>query len=222
MTIAASFDTDAARMWGAAQGDEFYRKGAHVQLGPGINVARIPLNGRNFEYISGEDPVLGARMVAPAIRGIQSQGVVANAKHWVQNNQEENRGSVNELVDERTRFEYYYPPFEAAVRAGVGSFMCSYNRINGNWSCENSGRSRSTIYTYFTYILLCIHISIHAYIHARTHTYTLSLLDVYTLFLSLHFISLSLCLTPLFSALSFCAVTVWPFASLYLALRLFQ
>lgn len=63
---------------------------------------------------------------------------MANAKHWVMNNQETDRGTVDENVDERTRFEIYYPPFEGAIEAGVGSFMCSYNKINGNWSCENN------------------------------------------------------------------------------------
>jgi len=138
MTIGASFDVDIAREWGEAMGKEFFEKGANVQLGPGMNVARIPRNGRNFEYMSGEDPFLGATMVGPAIQGIQSTGVVANAKHWVNNNQETDRGpiyGVNEVVDERTQWEIYFPPFEAAVKAGVGSFMCSYNQVNGKYAC---------------------------------------------------------------------------------------
>ena len=106
-------------------GKEFFDKGANVQLGPGMCITRVPRNGRNFEYISGEDPVLGAELVGPVIEGIQSQGVIANAKHWVQNNQETDRGDVDENVDERTQFELYYPPFEAAAAAGVGSVMCS-------------------------------------------------------------------------------------------------
>merc|ERR1740117_2175090 len=103
-----------------------------------MNVARVPRNGRNFEYRSGEDPFLGAAMVGPAIQGIQSAGVVANAKHWVQNNQETDRGpvaGVDAVVDERTQWEIYYPPFEAAVKAGVGSVMCSYNKVNGKPAC---------------------------------------------------------------------------------------
>jgi beta-glucosidase len=106
-------------------GKEFFDKGANVQLGPGMCITRVPRNGRNFEYISGEDPVLGAELVGPVIEGIQSQGVIANAKHWVQNNQETDRGDVDENVDERTQFELYYQPFEAAAAAGVGSVMCS-------------------------------------------------------------------------------------------------
>jgi beta-glucosidase len=108
-----------------------------VQLGPGLCLARIPQNGRNFEYLSGEDPFLGYTLVKPAVQGIQSQKVVANAKHWILNDQETNRMAVSAEADERTRFEMYYPPFEGAIEADVGSFMCSYNKINGDWSCEN-------------------------------------------------------------------------------------
>lgn len=144
LTVAASFDVAMAGLWGAGMGKEFFDKGANVQLGPALCVARIPVNGRNFEYLSGEDPFLGYTMVQPVIRGIQGNGVVANAKHWVNNNQETNRQSVSENVDERTRFELYYPPFEGAIAAEVGSMMCSYNRIStrsdrlGNWSCVST------------------------------------------------------------------------------------
>jgi len=137
LTIAASWDVDAVFEWGQGMGKEFYDKGSNVQLGPGLCLARVPLNGRNFEYLSGEDPFLGYTLAKPAVWGIQSQKVVANAKHWVLNNQETARESVSEEADERTRFEMYYPPFEGAIEAGVGSFMCSYNKINGVWSCEN-------------------------------------------------------------------------------------
>lgn len=123
--------------WGDGMGKEFFAKGANVQLGPGVCLARVPRNGRNFEYLSGEDPFLGFVLVQPVIKGIQSHNVVANAKHYVQNNQETDRSAISELVDERTRFEMYYPVFEGAVKAGVGSMMCSYNKINGVWSCEN-------------------------------------------------------------------------------------
>jgi len=80
-------------------------KGANVLLGPGMCVARFPRNGRNFEYASGEDPYLGYIMVQPVVKGIQSMGVMANGKHWVNNNQEINRTSNNAIVDERTRYE---------------------------------------------------------------------------------------------------------------------
>ena len=91
--------------------------------------------GRNFEYISGEDPYLGWAMVQPLVAGIQSNNVVANAKHWVMNNQESNRHGDTAVVDERTRFELYYPPFAGAVQAGVGSIMCSYNLIQAVCVC---------------------------------------------------------------------------------------
>ena len=96
-------------------GSEFYGLGANVQLGPGLCVARIPTGGRNFEYLSGEDPYLGSVLAGPVIVGIQSQGVIANAKHYVDNNQETERFGITEVVDERTQWEVYYPPFQAAV-----------------------------------------------------------------------------------------------------------
>ena len=82
MTVGATFDRELAQQWGEAMGAEFAGKGATVQLGPGLCLARVPVNGRNFEYLSGEDPWLGRAMVEPVVRGIQSQRVIANAKHW--------------------------------------------------------------------------------------------------------------------------------------------
>lgn len=138
LTVGATFDQDLALQFGAAMGEEFFGKGSNVQLGPGVCLARVPTNGRNFEYISGEDPFLGYTMVQPVIKGIQSKNVIACTKHYVMNNQETDRGDVNAVVDERTRFEMYYPPFEGAIAAGSGSIMCSYNKINGRWACENN------------------------------------------------------------------------------------
>lgn len=137
INIGATWDVDLASLWGSAMGEEFRLKGANVQLGPGVNVHRVPLCGRNFEYVSGGDPFLGYTLIQPVVRGIQAAGVIATVKHYVQNNQETDRGDVNEIVDDRTRHEIYYPPFLGAVEAGVGAFMCSYNKINGAWSCEN-------------------------------------------------------------------------------------
>jgi len=136
LTIAASWDRQLAEAWGKAMGKEFRDKGANVQLGPGLNVARVPGGGRNFEYMSGEDPLLGAQLASQTIRGIQSNGVIATAKHFILNNQEDQRGNMSSNIDERTLMEIYYPPFKAAIDAGVGSFMCGYNRINGTWACE--------------------------------------------------------------------------------------
>ena len=137
MTIGSTWDRDLAEQWGSAMAQEFWEKGSNIQLGPGMNLARVPQCGRNFEYISGADPLLGYEMTGPVIKGIQSQGVIANAKHYLNNNQEINRDTVNENVDERTEHELYMRPFVGAVNAGVGSFMCSYNLINGRWACEN-------------------------------------------------------------------------------------
>lgn len=144
-TVSASWDRDVLFMWGEAMGGEFYDKGANVQLGPGMNLARVPTGGRNFEYLSGCDPYLGYALVQHAIEGIQSKGVIANAKHWVENNQETDRETVSEEVDERTRHELYYLPFKGSVEAGVGSFMCSYNKINSAWSCENDQTLRQDL-----------------------------------------------------------------------------
>jgi len=143
LTVAATWDVDMATLWGQAMGKEFFDKGANVQLGPGVCVARVPHNGRNFEYVSGEDPCLGATMVGPVISGIQSTGgVIANVKHFVDNSQETDRMRISEEVGERPQFELYYPPFEAAIKAEVGSLMCSYNKINGTYSCENPNTLR--------------------------------------------------------------------------------
>ena len=89
--------------------------------------------------MSGESPFLGSVMVGPAVQGIQSNGVIATAKHYILNNQEWCRGNVSADVDERTIMEIYQPPFAAAIAAGVGSIMCGYNRINGVWVCEALG-----------------------------------------------------------------------------------
>ena len=94
-----------------------------------------PYNGRTFEYISGEDPVLGSTLVGPAIDGMQLNSM-AIAKHYILNNQETDRSGVNELVDEKTIMELYSPPFEVAAKHKVAGYMCAYNRINGKWACE--------------------------------------------------------------------------------------
>lgn len=138
LTVGATWDRILARKFGEAMGKEFYDKGANVLLGPGLCLARIPVNGRNFEYTSGEDPFLGNHMVQHIVGGIQSQNVIATAKHYSMNNQETDRELDSAEIDERTRFEMYYPPFEGAIQAGVGSIMCSYNKVNGDWSCENN------------------------------------------------------------------------------------
>jgi beta-glucosidase len=108
---------------------------SHISL---LILARVPTAGRNFEYLSGEDPVLGAILVDPIVRGIQENGLIATAKHFINNEIEDHRMLVSANVDERTQFELYYPPFESAINAGVLSVMCSYNRINDVYACQNN------------------------------------------------------------------------------------
>ena len=134
---ASTWDPAMQRRLGRAIGVEAYAKGINVMLGPGMNIARTPYNGRNFEYF-GEDPYLAASTATAFIRGIQDNPVLASAKHYALNNQETDRMAVDVRVDERTRREIYLPAFEAAVKkADVGSVMCSYNRVGGTYACEN-------------------------------------------------------------------------------------
>jgi beta-glucosidase len=140
IALAASFDVAAARRYGATAADEARDRGVDVLLGPAMDLVRTPLAGRGFETISGEDPLLGARLGAAWIRGAQARGVVATAKHYVAYNQETSRygpAAVNAVVDERTLRELYLPAFEAAVDAGVGTVMSAYNRINGRYADES-------------------------------------------------------------------------------------
>jgi len=137
LSVAASWDVDAMYKWAQAMGLEFKQKGANVFLGPGIGIARVPNAGRNFENLCGEDPVLGAALVKNVVKGIQDNGIIAAAKHFINNEIETDRKKVSANVDERVRFELYYVPFQAAIDAGVLSVMCAYNRINDVSACEN-------------------------------------------------------------------------------------
>jgi beta-glucosidase len=132
---AATFDPDLIERWGVAMGEEFYNKGTNIQEGPGVNVARIQHNGRNFEYMSGEDPVLGSALLPRVVNGIQ-QNVMAITKHYIGNTQETDRTTVNEIVSEKLLMELYGPPFAAAVATSAG-VMCAYNLVNGVYACEN-------------------------------------------------------------------------------------
>ena len=108
----------------------------NVGLGPGMDMDRLLYNGRTAEYYS-EDPYLAGRIAASEIQGIQGQHVIATAKHYVLNDQETHRDSVNVVVSERAAREIYLPPFEASVKqGGAGAIMCSYNRIGGRYACE--------------------------------------------------------------------------------------
>jgi beta-glucosidase len=137
--IAQSSSWDPHLQWrfGAALGWQAWHKGINVQLAPGVEIDRVPLNGRNFEYMS-EDPYLTGQGAVAEVRGIQSNPVIATVKHYVANSQETNRMTVSSDVDQRTLEEIYTAPYEAAVKQGhAGSVMCSYNRINGTYACEN-------------------------------------------------------------------------------------
>jgi beta-glucosidase len=135
--LAASWDTDLARKLGASLGRDARARGVNFLLGPGVNIARSAIAGRNFEYLS-EDPYLNATLVVPFIEGVQSQGVIATVKHYALNDQEFNRHNGSSDVDERTLREIYLPAFEAAVtRAHVDAVMNSYNLVNGVHATQN-------------------------------------------------------------------------------------
>lgn len=135
--LASSYDRELLRELGETLGKECQAENVAMLLGPGLNIKRSPLCGRNFEYFS-EDPFLAGQLGAAYIRGLQSQGIAACCKHFAANNQETARVSGSSQVEERTLREIYLPAFEAAVKeGGVRSVMCSYNRINGTFSSEN-------------------------------------------------------------------------------------
>ena len=135
--LAATWDTDFARQLGESLGRDARARSVNFLLGPGVNIARSPLSGRNFEYLS-EDPFLNAALVVPFIQGVQSQGVVATVKHFALNDQEFNRHNASADVDERTMREIYLPAFEAAVtKAHVDAVMDSYNLVNGVHATQN-------------------------------------------------------------------------------------
>jgi beta-glucosidase len=137
IALAASWDPDLATKFGQVLGSEVAARGEHVVEGPGVNIARVPRNGRNFEYF-GEDPYLSARMGVAEIEGIQHEHVIAEVKHFACNNQETNRKTINEIVDERTLREIYLPAFEAAVKEGhVAAVMAAYPSVNNQFCSEN-------------------------------------------------------------------------------------
>jgi beta-glucosidase len=135
--LAATWDPELAERMGAVIGQDARARGVHFMLGPGVNISRSPLCGRNFEYF-GEDPFLSSRTAVAFIKGMQSQGVSATIKHYMGNNQEFLRHDADSIIDERTMREIYLPTFEAAVKeAQVGAIMDSYNLINGQHATQN-------------------------------------------------------------------------------------
>ncbi len=136
-TTACSFDEELLADIGRALAEECLAEGVSVLLGPGVNIKRSPLCGRNFEYIS-EDPYLTGRMASAIIGGMQELGVGASLKHFAANNQERYRMTVNSVVDERALREVYLRGFEMAIKERhPWTVMCSYNRINGSYACES-------------------------------------------------------------------------------------
>ena len=136
--LAATWNPQMARLYGESLGEEALYRGKAMILGPGVNIYRTPLGGRNFEYM-GEDPWLASRMVVPYIQGLQSMGVSACVKHYALNNDEEYRHQVNVVISDRALHEIYLPAFKAAVtEAGTWGIMGAYNLYKNQHNCHNS------------------------------------------------------------------------------------
>ena len=135
--LAATWNPLMARLYGESLGEEALYRDKDMILGPGVNILRTPLNGRNFEYM-GEDPLLASRMVVPYVQGLQSKGVSACVKHYALNNDETYRHQVNVKVSDRALHEIYLPAFRAAVQqGGAWALMGAYNLYNGQHNCHN-------------------------------------------------------------------------------------
>lgn len=135
--LAATWNPDVAVLYGKSIGEEARYRKKDILLGPGVNIYRTPLNGRNFEYM-GEDPYLASKMVVPYVKGVQSNGVAACVKHYALNNHEVNRHTTNAVIDDRTLYELYLPAFKAAVvDGGAWSIMGSYNLYKDQHGCHN-------------------------------------------------------------------------------------
>ena len=135
--LAATWNPQMARLYGESLGEEALYRGKAMILGPGVNIYRTPLGGRNFEYM-GEDPWLASRMVVPYIQGLQSKGVSACVKHYALNNDEEFRHQVNVVISDRALHEIYLPAFKAAVtEAGTWGIMGAYNLYKNQHNCHN-------------------------------------------------------------------------------------
>ena len=138
IALSSSWDVDLANRFGIAMGKEWKNKGRHVWLGPCMNIVRVPHGGRNFETY-GEDPYLNSRMAVATITGAQSENIIACAKHYVANNQDYQRMTIDIQVSERALREIYFPAFKASVvEAGAWSVMTAYNQVNGYHCTENN------------------------------------------------------------------------------------
>lgn len=136
LTLAATWDPQAAEAYGRSLGEECRRYGIMILLGPGMNLYRSFLGGRNFEYM-GEDPLLTGRQVAAYVRGMQGAGTASTLKHFIANEIEYRRGGSNSQIDERTLYEVYMEPFRMGIEAGAHCVMTSYNQVNGEWAGQS-------------------------------------------------------------------------------------
>jgi beta-glucosidase len=127
LAMGATWNPNLLMELGEALGSEFSGKGANVILGPGLEVQRVARDGRGFEYLSGDDPVLGAKLGAKYVEGVQSMGVMAVLKHFALHHQQENNKDESSYTDAKTNWELYYPPFEAAIEAGAVAVMSAYS-----------------------------------------------------------------------------------------------
>jgi beta-glucosidase len=143
--LAATFDPELAAAYGKAMGLEDRARGSYYQLGPGVNICRVPVNGRNFEYF-GEDPYLASIIAVNWVKNCSAQGAIPTIKHIAGNNQETNRNTVDARIDERTLHEIYLPAFRKAVtEGGIVAVMCSYNRLNGSYASNNDWLLNQTL-----------------------------------------------------------------------------
>jgi beta-glucosidase len=141
---AATWNPAMVRKVGAADGAEQAAKGHNVSLAPNLNIARTPYGGRVFEGY-GEDPYLSSMIAAADVKGVQSSGVIATPKHYIGNDQETLRNSINAEISQRALAEIYDPAFQASIDAGAGAVMCSYNQINGYYACQNAQTLTDTL-----------------------------------------------------------------------------
>ncbi len=144
IALAATFNPTLAHAYAEAVGEECRAGGIEILLGPGLNIYRNSQNGRNFEYF-GEDPYLASALTAAYVRGMQSTGTAACLKHFIANESEFYRRRSNSIVDERALQEIYMPPFKAGIDAGVAYVMTSYNRLNGEWTGQDSHTIRDLL-----------------------------------------------------------------------------
>jgi beta-glucosidase len=138
VSLAATWDLKLAYLYGSVIGRELRDQGYNMSIGGGVNITREPRNGRNFEY-QGEDPILAGRMVGQLMKAVQDQHVIGDLKHYALNDQETGRNIGNVILDKRAMRETDLLAFEIGLReSGAGGVMCSYNKVNGDWACENS------------------------------------------------------------------------------------